>query len=292
MADWTIHRILPPGLPEPIDPDRGGYTLTMRETTGAEATLAALRDETPAGRRVHVGWGSFRNLDIAAARRSRWVLLLDINRHQFRVWDGVRAALADELCRDPTSFVEIVEPLLPHQPRLRQFAESTREWLRGDLDREESWLNRSRPERFAWVRALFREDRVATGCIDLRSPDGSHFAAMAARLASAAAAGEAEFDTLYVSNLPWMLAQREGFFGESNATFAPAGEGSVIRLVHRNLAHIAGYFRHVVSAAQLAACSRAEDLQWRTEALTPAAFLADDYWSPLAPVSGAFRSLR
>lgn len=292
-AEWNPRQILPPGLPAPIDPDRGGYTVTMRESAGAEEALALLGTEAPAGKRVHVGWGSFRNLDIAAARRSAAAVLLDINRHQFRVWEAVRAALLDEACTDPVSFVEIVAPLLPHRPRLRQFVPDTKAWLLGDLDRAGSWLNRHEVERFAWIRGLFRDDLVATGCIDLRAaPDADLFAAMARRIDCAAAEQQVRFDTLYVSNLPWMLAQREGFFGESHADFAPAGEGKVVDLVHRNLGLLAPRFRHVVSAAQLAQSARPDDLQWHTEVLDPASFLGDAYWARLEPVSGAFRSLR
>src|SRR5262245_49979551 len=122
MANWNIHDILPTALPAPIEPDRGGYTLTMRESSGAEAVIAQLAAKEIEAGRVHVGWGSFRNLDISVARRSSWLLLLDINRHQFRVWEGIRAAMDDPACVDATSFVDIVVPLLPHEPRLRQFS--------------------------------------------------------------------------------------------------------------------------------------------------------------------------
>lgn len=297
MGNWTIHSILPPALPLPIEPNRGGYTLTMRESAGADAALAELAEDDGDSRqadtgRAHVGWGSFRNLDIAAARRSSWVLLLDINRHQFRVWEGVRQAMDDPACKDAAAFVAAVVPLLPHQPRLRQFVPDTHDWLLGDLDRPESWLYRDRPERFRHIRDLFRTGRVATGCVDLRAPaDHGIFHQMAERIEAATARGAAEFDTLYVSNLPWMLAQREGFFGESNAQLAAPGNADVLAQVRGNLAAIAPRFRHVVEAGQLAPTSHQDDLQWRTGVLSPEAFLDQSYWTTLTPVSGAFRSL-
>lgn len=293
MDNWTIHNILPDALPAPMEPDRGGYTLTMRESSGAGEVLARLVADATDGGRVHVGWGSFRNLDIAAVRRSSWVLLLDINRHQFRVWEGVAAAMDDPRCIDAESFVKVVVPLLPHQPRLRQFSPSTESWLTGDRKRPGSWLFDDRPDRFRWIRDLFRQGKVAMGCVDLRaSPDSGVFAEMAKRMGSASADCDVEFDTLYVSNLPWMLAQREGFFGESNAQFAHDGAESVLEQVRDNLLPIATRFRHVISAGCLASTSQKGDLQWQTQLLTPAEFVDQRYWSVLAPVSGPFRSLR
>lgn len=276
MDRGTIAELLPEGLPAPIEPDRGGYTVTMRESAGADETLAALASEGVDPARIHVGWGSFRNLDIAAARRSAGVLLLDINLHQFRVWDAVGAALEVSECVDAESFVDLVEPLLPKEPRLRQFVPSTREWLRADIGRTGSWLH---GENFVHVRELFREGRVATGCIDLRDSSGV-FARFAERMRGGT------FDTLYVSNLPWMLAQGESFFGE----IVQSGPAEVAK-TRANLAQVAPRFARVVEAGHLAAESTPGDLQWQTRALAPAAFLADDYWAALDPVAGRFRSL-
>jgi hypothetical protein len=275
MDGGNIAELLPEGLSAPIAPDRGGYTVTMRESAGTDETLAALAGEGASAERIHVGWGSFRNLDIAVARRSVGLLLLDINLHQFRVWDAVRVALLDPACVDAEAFVELVEPLLPKEPRLRQFVPSTRDWLMSDLDRPGSWLG----DGFEWVRDLFRAGRVATGCIDLRD-GGDLFARFAERLEGQS------LDTLYVSNLPWMLAQGESFFGE----IVQSGPEEVAQ-ARANLALIAPRFVHVIEAGHLAADSRPDDLQWQTRALAPSAFLAEEYWEPLRPVTGQFRSL-
>lgn len=289
MADWTIENLLPDGAPPPLVPDRGGYTLTMRECSGSEAALARLAVSEPDnGRRAHVGWGSFRNLDIAAARCSAWVLLLDVNLHQFRVWDAVRAALLDPGATDAAAFVGIVLPLLPSQPRLRQFAASTRTWLSGDLERPGSWLFTERPERFARVRGLFRDCRVATGCMDLRGGpqgDAGSFRTMAEHMAAAVRQGLVDLDTLYVSNIPWMMAQDLGFFGESHADFLRPGVSRALDPVHVNLRAIAPAFRQVVSASHLRPDATPDNLQWHTEVLPPAAFLDDDYWRTLTAVA-------
>lgn len=286
MANWTISNILPADMPPPLAPERGGYTLTMRECSGSEEVLARLCLSPPAEGRVHMGWGSFRNLDIAAARRSSWVLLMDVNLHQFRVWEAVGTALCDPAVRSAASFVEAVVPLLPHVPRLRQFSTCTRTWLMGDLERPGSWLSAERPERFAWVRWLFRNGRVATGCMDLRGAPGGAgdpFSELARRMVRAAGQGRVTFDTLYVSNIPWMLAQERGFFGESHDDYLPLGESGVLGRVRANLAAIAPAFRLVVSAAHLRPDASPANLQWHTEILQPAEFLGDAHWRPLAP---------
>lgn len=291
-SSWSVGNLLP--LPEmkPMAPDRGGYTLTMRECAGSEECLAFLESETDgngSGARLHIGWGSFRNLDVIAARRSRWALLLDVNLHQFRVWEAVRRAL--QIAADPMAFVEAVTSLLPTQPRLRQFSTSTHTWLRGEFERPGSWLFEARPDRYRHVRAIFGEGRLATACADLRAPrpaDGEGwFDALANRLQHAPAEG-AVTDTLYVSNIPWMLAQPTGFFGESHAPFAVAGT-SLLQQVRSNLAATAKPFRHVVSAMRLRPDATADNLQWFTEIQRPAAFLDERNWSGLTQPPSAAR---
>lgn len=274
--------ILPDRLPPPLEPDRGGYTLTMRECCGAERVLERLAQGLPGdgAARVHMGWGSFRNLDAAAARQSEWVVLLDVNRHQFSVWRAVAGALCDPAVEDPASFVDAVVPRLPATPRLRQFADSTRRWLGGDLERPGSWLFLGAPERFRHVSGLFRRGRVATACVDLRGGRGGAriFEQLAARMRAAQAAGRATFDTLYVSNIPWMLAQPRGFFDEPHAAHVADPQRPVLVAVRENLARIAPCFAHVISAARLRADAPLDNLQWCSELLSPTEFLAPDYW--------------
>src|SRR5687768_8896996 len=131
----TPRDLLPATASPTISPDRGGYTVTMRESFGAEQMLETLAATAPvsSGARLHVGWGSFRNLDIVAARRSGAAILLDINEHQFAVWAAVRQAIV--AAEEPVGFIDAVVPLLPTQPPLRQFHTSTSEWLKMELDR-------------------------------------------------------------------------------------------------------------------------------------------------------------
>src|SRR5690606_17528254 len=88
QSDWSVKELLPAVQMGPMTPDRGGYTVTVRAGAGAAevfARLGALAAQEAAARaRVHMGWGSFRYLDLMAARGSCWGLLCDVNIHQFR----------------------------------------------------------------------------------------------------------------------------------------------------------------------------------------------------------------
>jgi hypothetical protein len=42
MGDWHIRQLLPEPPQPPLEPDRGGYTLTMRECEGSEAVAGGV----------------------------------------------------------------------------------------------------------------------------------------------------------------------------------------------------------------------------------------------------------
>lgn len=265
----------------PLAPDRGGYTLTMRECKGAEETLAVLEQEEYNPDRLHLGWGSFRNLDLIAARRSAAALLLDVNVHQHRVWEAVRASLAQSA--DAPAFIEDVVPRLPHQPRLRQFADSTAGWLRGDLERPGSWLSQARPERFQHVKSLFLGGHVATASLDLRGggPGSRRFDSLARELQACRQEAGLALDTVYISNIPWMLAQPLGFFGERHEPYLADSRRSPLENVHAHLSRFLPQARWVVSAMRLRADASPDNLQWATELLRPDEFLESNAWATL-----------
>lgn len=269
----------------PLSPDRGGYTLTMRECLGSEEALAVLEQEAgtlePRAERLHLGWGSFRNLDLVAARRSAAALLLDVNVHQVRVWEAVRAALS--AARDAPAFIEQVVAKLPHTPRLRQFSDSTPGWLRGDLERRGSWLSVAHPARFQHVRNVFMSGQVATASLDLRGdgPGSRRFDLLAQELQAWRQKTGMALDTVYLSNIPWMLAQPRGFFGEAHAPFLSEPRLSPLQNVHAHLSRFIGQASWVISAMRLRADASPDNLQWTTELLRPAEFLAADAWSAL-----------
>ena len=275
---WNPRELIGKSWPGPLQTERGGYTVTMREDEGAEQALALLRkSEDFEASRLHLGWGSFRNLDIVAARQSRWALLMDINIHQFRVWDAVLSAL--RAAASAEEFIELAVAALPTQPRLRQFMPDTREWLRADRARDGSWLAEHAPDRFRHVSRMVREGRLELACIDMRGGEGAEhgcpFAALSDGMHAARAAGVIP-DTLYVSNVAWMLAQPNGFFGEEH------GPESAWRSARSNLAVLAPHFRHIVCAMSLAPHARPDDLQWETRVYDPAGFIRADRWEGMA----------
>lgn len=255
----------------PLKPDRGGYTLTMRECDGTEQVLSALADEKYDGtdhKRLHVGWGSFRNLDIAAVRQAAAVILLDINDHQFRVWDAVQKALAGSA--DATDFIDVLANILPRTPPLRQFDSDTRGWLASDLIRPGSWLCESEPGRFTHIQKLFNEGRVATYCLDIRGgKNPESFLHFRNSLEVGCKFHGLETDTLYISNLPWMMEKAQGFFGEEHSDFSRTDLGNGAAALRRNLHTIAPLFNYLISAARLAPCSKPDDLRWQTECCNP-----------------------
>ena len=271
---------------------RGGYTLTMRETQGASTSLLRLAESRmPLNTKtVHVGWGSFRNLDIAAARKSSRILLLDINIYQLKVWQAVATAIRQDNVITPRAFIKTLVPLLPHTPRLRQFSESTHDWLSSDLERQESWLYEADPESFEHIKTLFTGNRVAIGCLDMRAgglPEHSPFTAMSSEMQTARHNHQIVFDTLYVSNIPWMLAQPLGFFGESHQSRMTVADEPVLQRLHHNLSQIVPGFQTVVTAAHLSADALPDNLQCETQLVAPADFLSAEYWQALEkkPVS-------
>jgi len=285
MHDSLARQFLPPFEDPPLVTNRGGYTLTMRECDGAEEVLAALTtrvDGDLSGSKLHVGWGSFRNLDIVAARRSGCALLLDINNNQFGVWSAVSQALKESL--SVRQFIDKLMSFLPSSPPLRQFMGDTRSWLESDLKRGGSWMNSDYPDRFDHVRWLFNEGRIIPYCMDIRgiSPHTpALFEEFRDRLQDACRKNNFRADTLYLSNLPWMMQQEVGFFTEAHADRCPEGEEDASRATRRNLEAIVPLFDRVIAAIRLAHRSTAEDLRWQTECFSAGEFLDSASWKSL-----------
>jgi hypothetical protein len=253
----------------------------MREDTGADTILAWLENcgDADSGERLHTGWGSFRNLDLMAIRRSDWGVLVDVNFHQFKVWSAVADAVA--VAQSADEFVDVAVSLLPTVPRLRQFIDSTQEWLRQDFERSGSWLCSERPERFLHIQRMFLEGRIVTACMDMRGGDGrtvNSFQDLAARITLASQSRGLALDTLYVSNIPWMLAQPKGFFGEAHADHMPLQSTTVLKQVQENLCCLAPLARRVISAITLKAGATQADLQWVTEVYNGSEFCKLPWW--------------
>ncbi len=110
----------------------------------------------------------------------------------------------------------------------------------------------------------------------------SRFSRVSPRACAKPRSGAARADTLYISNIPWMLAQPSGFFGESHQPYLRDGAATALELVHANLAALAPAFQWVVSAMQLRSDATPDNLQWLTQIKAPMAFLEDANWRGLA----------
>ena len=266
---------------QPLSPDRGGYTVTMREDPGAATVLQGLAVDDPAPGRVHLGWGSFRNLDIVAARQSAGALVFDLNRHQLAVWHTLSEAIPD--CGSAEELVSRLAASLPDKPRLRRFTDTIEEWLLSDLGRAESWLGTGNRHGFEHIRDLFRDGAIGIVCLDIcgceshpDQPGRPGFRRLASALEQLQSTCGMFPDTLYLSNIPYMLHNNSGFFGKPEwrwVSGAHDGSGittgdTALRMMWDNLQAVVGPATLTIQAAQLAAGFTDEDPQWQTTVST------------------------
>jgi hypothetical protein len=271
-----------------IEPDRGGYTITMRETEGAAECLQRLEASTDkaSNMRIHAGWGSFRNLDIAAARKSQGLLLFDVSRHQLRIWETVATILGSKSGATSASFVAALAVALPEHPPSRRFISDLAQWLASDLNRAESWLNPLEPQRFAHIRSLFMNNFVSIACVDIMDDaPGRPVHTLTQAITRAASAGGGLLDTLYLSNLPWILLQPDAFYGLAEPD---EGVGKRRQRLRATFSAIAAPFDHVIVAARQTTRSRPACRSWQTELLRPSA-LDESFWADLRRARGPYR---
>jgi len=205
-----------------VEPSRAVYTLTVREDRGLEAVFERLANAPKKENSLHLGWGSFRNLDIVAARQSSHALICDINKFQLNIWSAVTQAIRRTESAD--AFVRLLPELLPDERPLRQFCASTYDWLLGDLNRAESWLFHAAPDRFEYIRSLFLKEAVAFACLDIRGgktsggqPADDGFIELAQLLGGDDPQYGFKLDTIYVTNIPHALKEPNDFFGTPNS---------------------------------------------------------------------------
>jgi len=273
-----LGEFLPQILSRPILPFRGAYTVTMREDQGTEDVLRALSSSlTGADRdlpRLHLGWGSFRNLDIVAARQSSFAIICDLNLRQIDIWSRFKAIIA--VAQTTEQFVELFANTAPTQPKLRRHNESIAAWLGNELVRPHSWLGST--EAYMHVRKIVLENRFELLCCDLRDQLRHENKSLFQRLSDALLRMRqlrfCEPDTLYLSNIPWMMMNDRGFFGEPHsASEAANGFGLMIK----NLTEIAPSFHHVVSAHRQTNASSPTNRQWQTNLYKPKVLLEQLY---------------
>lgn len=269
---------LPRILSRPILPFRGAYTVTMREDEGSAGALdtlsSLLEDVEPTIPRLHLGWGSFRNLDIVAARKSSYAIVCDLNLRQIELWSRCKAIIA--LAQTPRHFVELFADTEPTQPPLRRHSSSISDWLGNELSRRQSWLGSAAA--YAHIRQMVLESRFELLCCDLRDyakQDGATvFQQLGQALRRMRQSGFCQPDTLYLSNIPWMLMNPQGFFGEAHG---PGETEDGFRLMVNNLEEIALLFYRIVSAHRPTDASTTANRQWQTLLYEPTVFFEHLY---------------
>ena len=260
-----------------LSPDRGGYTITMREDPGTDSVLQQLAADDPAPGRMHMGWGSFRNLDIIAARSSACALIFDLNQHQLVIWHTLAETIVD--CGTAEELISRLTIGLPDKPRLRRFTDTVEAWLRSDLGRAESWLCSNNTRHFKYIRGLFRKRAIGIACLDIcecephrDQPLRTGFTRLAGTCRQLQSSRGIFPDTLYISNIPYMLRNNSGFFGkpewrwvsDAHSRNDPTTGDTALRKMWDNLRGVVGPGALTVQAAQLAEGFTDEDPQWQT----------------------------
>lgn len=278
MNDNLIGQFLPLRQSNILLPYRGGYTVTMRESEGTFDVLKELADlhknKTIHEPKLHMGWGSYRNLDIIVASQAEYAILCDVSLRQLDIWS--RTFMAINLANTPKEFVNYMTSSLPQQPRPRFFGYSIEYWLEENLKVDGSWLHKQ--ESFDYIKKMVSQNKIETICCDIREPFNDDNTSMFSQLKSAILEMQQKNicipNTLYLTNLPWMMKNELGFFGEKhheNKFDMLVG----LRLMLENLKYITPLFDTVVSAHTLAKESSSDNLQWLTHIYKPNDFIKE-----------------
>lgn len=252
-----------------ISPNHGYYSVTLRETEGAQQVLYDLNNNQKENRpRLHLGWGSYRNLDIIAARNSEYAIICDVSLHQIEMWYLTLSVLRQT--KSPKEFIELFCSLTRKNPRPRfplKSGLSFQDWFYLDINREMSWLNDV--DSFLHIKNLATEQKIEIVCCDIRDRSTCNgvdfFSDMYQYLEKMKKEKFCFPDTLYVSNLPWMMKNESGFFGEMHTEENHGIQFPGYLMMLENLKIITPLFSKVISAHELASTSTPDSVQWKTQ---------------------------
>lgn len=261
-----------------ISPIHGYYTVTLRETDGAEKALYELNNRQKDNiSRLHLGWGSYRNLDIIAARHSDYAIICDVSLHQIEMWHLTLATLRQT--KSPKEFIDLFCSLARKNPRPRfpvKSGLSFQDWFYSDLDREMSWLNNL--DAFLHIKNLAMEQKIEIVCCDIRDRSTYNgvdfFSDIHHSLEKMKKENFCFPDTLYVSNLPWMMKNESGFFGEMHTEQNHDIQFPGYFMMLENLKIITPLFSEVISAHELSSISTPDSVQWKTQLFESIDFIA------------------
>jgi hypothetical protein len=226
---------------------------------------------------LHFGWGSYRNLDIIASRQSEYAIICDISLHQIEMWNLTLATLRQT--STPKEFIELFCLLTRKKPRPRfpvNLGLSFQDWFYLDIDREMSWLNNL--DSFLHIKNLAMEQKIEIVCCDIRDRSiyngVDFFSDMYNSLEKMRKEKFCFPDTLYVSNLPWMMKNEAGFFGEMHTEENNDINFPGYFMMLENLKIITPLFSKVISAHELASTSTPDSVQWKTQLFESSDFIA------------------
>jgi hypothetical protein len=265
-----------------IVPNHGHYSVTLRETEGSNKVLNELLKEkinnNDSKAKLHFGWGSYRNFDIMASRHSDYAIIADVSLRQFDMWHTTFGVLRQ--VNSPKEFIEFFSTIIRKNPRPRfpqKSGYSFKEWLSIDLQREMSWL--SNMDSFLHIKNLVLQDKIEIISCDIRDRvqyDEKYFFTLLSDLFKKMQIDEFAFlDTLYVSNLPWMMKNESGFFGEIHTEGSYNAQFPGYSMMLENLKMITPLFKKVISAHKLASNSSPDSVQWKTELFEPNEFILE-----------------
>lgn len=288
MKKGTLSDYLPTHQSRVIAPNHGFYSVTLRENDGAELVLQELQSQQAKKPRklplLHMGWGSFRNLDIVVARGSDAALLCDISLMQIEMWHQALAMIL--ISGKPEEFVKLFCKYIrkhprPRFPRKNQYSLET--WLTRDLSRKSSWLGSLKS--FRHIKHLVSNQKIEIVCCDVReanlggndisSDRNGLFFKLAQSLREMIVDEFALPDTLYLSNLAWMMKNSDGFFGEKHPQQLLGLPFPGYTALIENIQQIAPLFNCVISAHNLAADSKGDSVLWKTKLFQANSFIRE-----------------
>ena len=152
---------------------------------------------------LHVGVSGLQNLDMIAARRSNFGVLLDINPNMQKVMSVVRDICRSEPKVNRQEFVSAFINRISTDPELWD-DETKKEFQLSNFQRKaaESWSWLSSEDSFDHVRALFLEDRIISINLNFSNVENVE------RIARWARQNGVAIDTVYISNIfEWNMSE-------------------------------------------------------------------------------------
>ena len=264
-----------------LSPQQGGYSATLREDSGLEQVLPQLIQKVAAQKntkpKLHLGWGSYRNLDVVAACQSDYVMICDVSVRQMEIWFATLAAI--RLANLPEEFVNVFASFMRSKTRPRYPVATEpvfEKWLIQDTNRKTSWLNSI--EKYKYIKTLIQEERIEFLCCDILEENTINspniFNELNSCLTRMKADSFASPHTVYLSNLAWIMKDGANFFDAHETTVQePMHFLPKYRLMLKNLKSIVPHFENVISAHQLADTSSATNIHWQTHLFDGAEFI-------------------